>query len=55
MADAAKAVVLLLVHCLVLLQFSVGVLCLVLVLLFSILCPSLLIILMEKRKLVALL
>ena len=46
---------LLLIHCLLLLPLFVGVLCLVLVLLSSTLCPSsFAIILMGKRELVAL-
>ena len=54
----SKVVVLLLllIHCLLLLPLFVGELCLVLVLLFSTLCPSsFVIILMGKREVVALL
>ena len=54
----SKVVVLLLllIHCLLLLPLFVGDLCLVLVLLFSTLCPSsFVIILMGKRDVVALL
>ena len=51
-----SVVLLLLIHCLLLLPLFVGVLCLVLVLLFSTLCPSsVAITLMGKRESVALL
>ena len=55
-AVALLLLLLLLIHCLLLLPLFVGVLCFVLVLLFSTLCPSNFeIILMGKRGLVALL
>ena len=55
-AERSKAAVLLMVmHCLLVLPLFDGVLCLVLVLFFSILSPSFAVILMGKRKLSALL
>ena len=55
-SKAVALLLLLLIHCLLLLPLFVGVLCFVLVLLFSTLCPSNFeIILMGKRGLVALL